>query len=240
MRGKKILYEECHKEVDGVIYKLCKICEEWFSANLENFYSKNTKEGLSPYCKKCENRKNDQWQKNNPDRIKVHNKKEYKKPHVKKYHLDLSKRRQENGEQLKWQRNNKDKLKEYHKYRELHKSHKITKEEWESCKEYFNNQCAYCGLLLDKHYNKYKGEMRLTDFHKEHVDHNGANDLSNCIPSCKTCNSSKHTDRLEDWYTEDKEFFSQERLDKIHKWLNEDYKQYIKEPKPKRKYNKKK
>jgi hypothetical protein len=82
----------------------------------------------------------------------------------------------------------------------------------------------------------FAGELKLTDFHKEHVLHDGANDLSNCIPSCKTCNSSKHTENLEVWYTKDKSIFSKDRLNRIHKWLNEDWKLYYIEKKPRKQY----
>jgi hypothetical protein len=230
-----IHYQNTHKEIDGIIYKQCSICKEWFPENQDNFYKKG-KEKLSPYCKTCESKKNSQWQKDNPDRVKAHNQNEYKKPHVRKYLYELSKRRLKNGEQRKWQQNNPDKLKQYREFREMNKTHTITNQEWKDCKKYFNNCCAYCGLPIEEHYFNRLGERKLGDFHKEHVDHEGANDLSNCVPSCKSCNSSKGTYILEEWYTEDTSRFSQERLDKIYKWLNEDYKLYLQEHKPKKKY----
>ncbi len=109
----------------------------------------------------------------------------------------------------------------------MHKKHEITKNEWELCKEYFVYKCAYCGLPIEEHYNQYKGEIRLTDFHKEHVNHDGSNDLSNCIPSCKNCNSEKHTSTLEEWYNKENENFTEERLEKILNWLNNDYIKYL-------------
>jgi len=53
------------------------------------------------------------------------------------------------------------------------------------------------------------------------------NDLSNCVPSCKQCNSQKHTDSLEEWYNEDNIKYSKRRFNRIHKWLDGDYKKYI-------------
>jgi len=64
--------------------------------------------------------------------------------------------------------------------------------------------------------------MQLGDLHKEHIDDNGKDDLSNCIPSCKSCNSSKWKFDFEDWYKKQK-FFTEERYNKIIKWLKEDY-----------------
>jgi hypothetical protein len=92
---------------------------------------------------------------------------------------------------------------------------------------------------LEEHYNRFAGELRLTDFHKEHVDCNGSDDLSNCVPSCKTCNSSKHTEKLEDWYAENNSIFNKDRFDKIHKWLDNDWQEYYIEKKPRKKYTKK-
>ncbi len=71
------------------------------------------------------------------------------------------------------------------------------------------------------------GELKNFDLHKEHVNHNGANDLSNCVPACYSCNSKKWIYEFEDWYNEGNEIFSQYRLDKIYKWLSNDYKIYL-------------
>jgi uncharacterized protein YuzB (UPF0349 family) len=229
MIERKLSYEESHKEIEGVLHKLCKICEEWFPCTDEYFYNKKnkSKDRLSPYCRKCESKKNTQWGQSNRDKMRGYYRKNNKTEVTKQRKYLFSKHQKDSGIYLEWQQNNKDKIKQYQENRKQHGEHKINKKEWVSCKEYFNNECAYCGLPIDKHYNKFAGEMRWTDLHKEHVDHDGLNDLSNCIPSCKTCNSSKYTSILEDWYIENNPNFNQERLDKIYKWLNEDYKLYI-------------
>ena len=231
------MVEENYKEIEGVLHKKCSICNEWVPCNTDYFYKKN-RDKLSPYCKTCEKAKNTKYSREHNDQRYWYNKKYLSKPE-KLNHINKSirERRQRDGKFRQWQRDNKDKIKQYQENRKQHGDHRITKKEWESCKEYFENCCAYCGLPLAEHYIFYKGERKLGDFHKEHVDHKGSNDLSNCIPSCKECNSSKHDIKLEDWYTETNQRFSQERLDKIYKWLNEDYKLYYIEPKPKRKHN---
>lgn len=134
----------------------------------------------------------------------------------------------EEGKRKDWEQNNKDKIKRYGEKRYSNKKHKISKKEWIVCKLYFDNSCAYCALHEDSHYRIYSGQLKKIDLHKEHVDDDGANDLSNCIPACQSCNSSKRDFKLEDWYNENNPDFTQERLDKIHKWLNDDYKKYIK------------
>lgn len=242
-----IHYQKNHKEINGQLYKRCSIhneyCpneDEWIPCTDEYFYkNKKNGDGFSPYCKTCEKAKNMKYNREHNDQRYWYNKKYLSKPE-KLNHINKSirERRQRDGKFRQWQRDNKDKIKQYQENRKQHGDHRITKKEWESCKEYFENCCAYCGLPLAEHYIFYKGERKLGDFHKEHVDHKGANDLSNCIPSCKTCNTSKHQFIMEEWYKNNPNF-NQERLNKIHKWLDEDYKLYVQEHKPKREYNKK-
>lgn len=123
----------------------------------------------------------------------------------------------------KWQKENPDRLRQYNKKRQ-NKNHKISLWEWIACKEYFNYTCAYCGVHEVEHYNKHKQQ-----FHKEHFEHDGLDDLSNCLPSCKDCNSSKWEFDFTDWYIPDNPVYSQERYDKIIKWLYSDYKIYMEE-----------
>lgn len=113
----------------------------------------------------------------------------------------------------------------YRKNRQ-HKNHNITDEEWIACKEYFNNECAYCGLPLREHWIMYSGNKILGDFHKEHINDNGSNDLSNCIPSCKSCNSQKWETPFEQWYNKNNPRYTKEKFKKILKWKQKDYLQY--------------
>ena len=232
MIERKLSYDECHKEINGVLHKLCKICEEWFPCDVEHFYksSSNVKDGLFPYCKVCWNKQTTEWGKENVDKKRGYYRKNNKTETTKQRKYLFSKYQRESGYRKEWELNNPDKIKSYHDIYS-NKKHTISKKEWLSCKEYFNNRCAYCELPIEEHYNKFRGELRLTDLHREHVDCNGESDLSNCIPSCKDCNSSKHNSKLEVWYNENNINFSQDRLNKIYKWLKEDYKLYIQEPK---------
>lgn len=118
-----------------------------------------------------------------------------------------------------WIDRNKYRFKGYSEFRMLHKKHDISKEEWNDCKEYFNHSCAYCGVHVNLHYRNYKGTLQKIDLHKEHVDHNGANDITNCIPSCINCNSQKWTFTLEEWYNDSNENYTYERLNKIKTWI---------------------
>jgi hypothetical protein len=223
--------------------KQCSICKE--NKPLDDYYSdwrETKKKGkylyYHPYCKECEKLKNASWRENNPEKRKESVRKNNRKPQVKAQIKMYKKQSRLDGRDREWQRNNKDKLKAYREKRK-HKEHIISGKEWTSCKEYFNNECAYCGLHISEHFNRFKGEVIHTDFHKEHVDHDGSIYLDNCVPSCKTCNTSKHDSKLEDWYNINNPNFSEERLSKIIKWLESDYKLYFQGYRPKQKYEKK-
>ncbi|RKJ52289.1 HNH endonuclease, partial [Butyricicoccus sp. 1XD8-22] len=179
-----------------------------------------------PECKECTIKASGQWQKDNPERYLDNVKRFYSTPKGKKSKAKESNKLVKEGKQMDWQRRNKEKIKEYNKIRQS-KKHDISNKEWLECKNYFSNKCAYCGLHVDDHFTQWKGGYRKIDLHKEHVVHDGDNDLSNCIPACQSCNSSKSTYTIDEWYNEDNENFSKERLHKIHKWLKEDYKLYI-------------
>jgi len=219
--GKKIYkYEEYHKEIDNVLYKKCAYHEgifgeeKWLPCTEEYFYknTKNKSDGLYPECKECTKVKSIEWSKENYERRKEILSKSQSKPERKDYVNGIKKKQKERGMFTKWRRENKDKVKEYNKLR-YHKKHKISNKEWLDCKEYFNYQCAYCGISETEHKKLYNEQL-----HKEHVIHDGSNDITNCIPACKSCNSSKRNYDMQDWYKQQK-FYDINKLDKIILWL---------------------
>ncbi len=105
----------------------------------------------------------------------------------------------------------------------MKKTHDISEQEWISCKDYFNYECAYCSMSEEEHKILHNQQL-----HKEHAVDEGANDLSNCIPACKICNSTKNNRDFDEWYTKSNSIYSEDRFNKIIKWLTEDYKLYIK------------
>lgn len=222
--SKRLNYDESHKIINGILYKLCNRCNQWFPCTDEFFYknNKNNIDGLYPYCKECTKRKSREWVTNpaNKEAVLKSARKRNAKPDFKIKMRMYSKKQRENGYSKEYQRQNLDKFKTYRNSRKC-KNHNITNEEWKYCKEYFNYSCAYCGISEEQ-----AKEQQGQYLHREHVDCNGSNDISNCIPSCKICNSSKWESDMEEWYYQQK-CFSESRLNHIHKWLNEDYKKYI-------------
>ncbi|MGG0667773.1 HNH endonuclease [Lederbergia citrisecunda] len=211
--------------------KICSDCNK--DKPLSDFYSRkasNISKGdyiyYHPQCKKCSIERSWEWQKKNPEKKYEYNKKRREEnPEYYKWYRDNyynNNREKVLEDYRRWQRENRDKIREYGSSRWQNKKHEISNDEWESCKLYFNTSCAYCGMALDEHLEVFK-----TDLHKEHVDHDGANDLSNCVPSCKRRNSSKWTFSFSEWYDETNPFYDGERLLKIVTWLNEDYIKYL-------------
>lgn len=239
MTKRQYIYEEYHKEIDGVLYKKCAYHDEFFSnedfwlpCTEEHFYknTKNKSDGLYPECKQCSKAKYQKWCKNNKDKRKLQYDRFNSKKTWKDRKRQMEKERRERGELKKWQREHPEKIKEYNKARK-NKIHNINKNEWIACKDYFKNEqdewcCAYCGLSQKDHWIKRKGKLINMDLHKEHVIHNGKDDLSNCVPSCQECNSEKFTFTLEEWYNSNNPKYSENHYNKILKWLDEDYKQF--------------
>lgn len=85
----------------------------------------------------------------------------------------------------------------------------FTVSQWEECKAFFENRCAYCG----------EKSKTLTMEHIIPVYKGGGFTAKNIIPSCGSCNYSKCNKDLEEWYRQQK-FFEEEKLKKIYSWIN--------------------
>lgn len=208
--------------------RTCTNCNIW--KDISEYYSHertNTNEEkymyYNPQCKACLIEKANKWHKENADKKSAYGKRYYYDN--KDMHRESNLKWREKGGLREWQKNNTDKVKEYRLNREENKSHEISNEEWSLCKEYFNYTCAYCGITEDDAKKLYGNVL-----HREHVDHEGANDLSNCVPACKSCNSSKHTGDMETWYKAKELIFNEERFLRITNWLKDNYKKYIDNP----------
>jgi hypothetical protein len=213
-------------------FKTCSKCNESYPATEEFFYKQKTTNKtygthykLSYQCRNCMREK----------ALEHHheNKEKRNKRRKELYWLDTEKNKAASKKskynnlerfktkQKEYRENNKDKLKEYaNTYK--NKQFKISTKQWESCKRYFDYCCAYCGISEQDAQNTYDKGL-----HKEHAINKGSNDLSNCIPSCTGCNTSKWIHDYFDWYSKDNPIFSEERYKLIDKWLHVEYKLYI-------------
>lgn len=193
----------------------CTKCKETYSDVCKNFYSSNEK-FLQP-CKSCRSAYQKKYNVENAERLAKYHKfyyirnREFMLDHHRDYYNKNKEDRLEYCKQYRTE--NKHKLKEYNDKR-YHKNHKISEYEWQKCKEYFDNGCAYCGLSESEHRILYK-----QDLHKEHVVLDGRNDIKNCVPSCKSCNSSKRKQSFNNWYNCKNKKYTIFRYHRICTWV---------------------
>jgi hypothetical protein len=229
-----------HRIINNIVYKLCSIHKEyfpnesiWILMDDEHFYKndKNGLDGFSNRCKRCEIKRSRQNQIDNPERTRENKARWHRENQEHK--LDLGRKwvqehPEERREYLKnYYHSNPEKHAEYRRKREMHKHHEISDIEWDNCKKYFDYKCACCGKPISEHYHRQRGKMILFDFCKDHFVNDGSNDLTNCIPLCKTCNGKKNTKTFEEFYNNKNKYYTEERLDKIYKWIYEDCFNYL-------------
>ena len=87
----------------------------------------------------------------------------------------------------------------------------FTVAQWKECKKHFDYTCAYCG----------KATKKLAKEHFVPVSKGGVFTVSNIVPSCRTCNSSKNNKDFFEWYPS-QAFYSKQREKKILRYLNID------------------
>lgn len=201
--------------------KQCTKCKETFPATTQHFY-KSGKEKLSSWCKTCQNGQAKKYYAENREEGIINRRKHYYENQD--YYTNFASnwyknnKKQAKDKLKKWQKDNPEKVKDYNQKRK-HKKHKITLKEWNACKEYFNFECAYCGTSEEEHKKQHKQQL-----HKEHVIHEGRDDIKNCVPSCRSCNSKKHIYTLNNWYNSSNPDYTKERYLKICQWVRHDCK----------------
>lgn len=106
---------------------------------------------------------------------------------------------------------NKEKVKiNGHNYRsrKLSLPSTLTETQWDNIKQHFNNRCAYCGR-----------KSPLAQEHFLPISKGGEYTINNIIPSCKSCNSKKHNNLFNEWYTPILEFYDKGREKDILSYL---------------------
>jgi len=237
------LYVQNHRTNDNGIVE--RKCQEWLEESYDNYYYVNKKDvnkKFLPECRKCTVKRSSKNQAENKDRASATQKawKDERRDELhdafrawKKSVIGHIRRYQRGYQQSS---KGKSKYKVYGLKRYFEKNHDISSKEWIACKDYFKDKdgdwsCAYCGLKIQDHLIDRAGNLVKSDFHKEHNNDKGSNDLSNCIPSCGSCNYKKWSFPFEEWYR-NYEYFNEDRYDKIIKWIEEDYKFYIEDKPP--------
>lgn len=222
-------------------YKTCTRCgselpntKEYFYGQLVKCKTKPDYYKLSPWCKECqkENTKKNIdkdregfYQKQKPYQIKNRR----VRSGWRKAWSDRNPERNYES-QANWRRDNPEKCREH---AQKHRNHDITSTEEKAVLKIFDYSCVYCGMTLEEHKKIHKQKL-----HNDHVDDEGYNDLRNDVPACRSCNSSKHTSTLDEWYSLQK-FYDEIKYNKIIWWITEGYKDYIEDKPPYRIFKKK-
>ena len=224
--------------IDGteVVSKVCNQCKE-IKLFTEFVKSSSCKFGIANKCRRCVSENSREYRKINKEAITNKNKEYYKnnKEYYKEYNKEYIKENREyvverrKSYNKKYQKENKEAISEYrkeyqkspqgkeahrracHKRRalELNNGGSYTLEQWEECKQFFNNECAYSGQSVN-----------LDNVHIEHIkpiSNGGTNYIWNICPSLDSVNMSKHDFIMEEWYRK-QEYFTEERLFKIYEW----------------------
>lgn len=213
--------------------RMCKTCGESYLLDNDNYRPEKNKTGWSYTCRHCirekarayyeqtaEKQKQASLERYYADRDnKIRQMRSWYRKNRKQEIEKQIERNNQNIERLRethrrYIRNNPDKNREYCRRRNQEKTFKLSQDDWQYCKSYFDNSCAYCGITEEDHL-----EQVGQGLHKEHVVNDGRNDLKNCVPSCKACNSQKHKKPLNEWYTPDNKVYSRKRYMKIYQWL---------------------
>ena len=190
--GKEKPLDEFHKDSTRISghYPRCKICVKEYHRVNSKILSQNTRE----------------WNRNNPERLRINQQRHYAKPEYKEKVRQRSVRKRAehpeiNREQCKrWRENNREHsrmlaaryLKEHPELGRIKHNarrerlysgncNKFSAEEWQQLCEKYDNRCLCCGK-----------KKKLTMDHIIPVSLGGSNGIDNIQPLCRECNSSKN------------------------------------------------
>lgn len=160
----------------------------------------------TPEYKTKNKAKSDRYRANNLDKERARSLR-YIKEHPERH--QAAKKRYEATE------NGRKKLRAYERIKDQRKralmkglEFSLTTKQWEDCKSFFNNCCAYCGSSGD-----------ITMDHFIPVARGGESSRDNILPVCHACNSKKQAQDFFEWYPS-QSFYSQTRERKLLKYLN--------------------
>lgn len=242
-----VVYEDSDEHFYRQHGKLMTICKECIkNRSIKNYYAKHEKyaEQHRQYYQENHDKvrsQQNQMRLDNPELIRQRDRDYWERNKDKKSAKDKI-YREKHKEQLKAIRKEKRKTEGYKikhsirnkRYRQtengrtkklLERQRRIAKEaevysnftstDWDNCLNHFDHKCAYCG----------KSE-KLTQDHFIPLSHGGEYALSNIIPVCLSCNSSKRDQDFFTWYSHQPSYSKQREL-KILDYLNYDPKTHI-------------
>lgn len=165
-------------------------------------------------CKACAIKRSAKWIKNNPEKFEVHWRNYNASDRAKQNNRNsrMANREREREYHREWRQKNPEQARlhvENRKRRLSQLQNDFTFDQWMECLDYFEHSCAYCGVESDK----------LQQDHFVPVCKDGGTTLTNIVPACVSCNSSKHAHDFQEWYRR-YEFASPEREERIYAYFS--------------------
>jgi 5-methylcytosine-specific restriction endonuclease McrA len=204
---KQCVKEAKQKRIENRIYiqvdkKICYKCKQEKSIN-EFGHNKTTLDGFDRVCKECNIKNFKRYCSENPESRRETERK-WKRNNSKIYSNKIRRFILKHPEKKKkWDKINKAKRKEA--MSQL--PYNFTDEQWQECKEYFNNRCAYCGKEEKLQREHFVSALKGGPFTKENI-----------VPACSICNLKKGDRDFFEWYSE-QDFYSEQRENKILDYL---------------------
>lgn len=182
--------------------RTCSQCGVSKPETTDFFRRRGTKDrgGLRPECRECSNARDRQYYRNNADAFTEYRKvnaeriREYMREYEPRYYRTENGRRRRIAANSRWYTSASGRLKsalasQRRRARKASVPGVFTADDWSACVAAFDGTCAYCGRRTD-----------LTQDHVAPILVGGANDPSNIVPACLSCNSGKCAKALADWY----------------------------------------
>ena len=198
--------------------KRCKLCKLIFEkSNLCFFTNIKSKDGFSSKCKSCAKIKYDVTGEGRKKKTESSMSKEARREYDhnrywnNKEEIALKRKiRKENGYKYFSEKEKKLKVIRNQKRRATLKNlpNSFTLEQWEFCKNSFDNKCCYCGK-----------KEPLQQEHFIPVSKMGHFAINNILPACGSCNIKKNNGDFFYWYPR-QSFYSKQREIKILNYLN--------------------
>jgi len=184
-------------------YKFCSSCNEELPANDDYFFNGGKDEnGLTSQCKKCQS--GSEYGTNRPNYHREDGMWECKGCGETFERTDENFYTSGNGLMVRCKSCHTKDTNESRRQAENDVESDLSVEAWEKIKQSFNGECAYCGLETDS----------LERDHVVPLSDRGDTVPENIVPACGTCNRSKGSKSLSEWYPK-QEFYEKKRERKI-------------------------
>lgn len=201
--------------------RTCSKCGVTKPETTEFFRRRGTKDrgGLRPDCRECSAARDRAYYEANRDRARVYQKanaariRAYMLEYKRAYYATFAGRAAIQQANRKWNKSPEGRarltlLQQQRRARKGNVPATLTAADWRACLDWFGDSCAYCG----------KSE----NLHQEHVvplQDGGPYSVDNIVPACGSCNSSKATRALVDWFPR-QPFYTEERMTMIVTYLS--------------------